>query len=104
MRTCGDERVFNAICEEFGKHVKEHIDVYGHDNDKRLTGKHETQSIDKFTYGIADRGASVRIPIATVKAGFKGRLEDRRVASNADPYEVSAIIIKTAKLTKFDFE
>jgi glutamine synthetase len=42
MRTCGDERVFNAICEEFGKHVKEHIDVYGHDNDKRLTGKHET--------------------------------------------------------------
>jgi len=42
MRTCGDEGVFTAICEEFGKHVKEHIAVYGADNDKRLTGKHET--------------------------------------------------------------
>ena len=88
MRTCGDERIFIAICEEFGKHIQEHIKVYGAHNELRLTGKHETQSIDKFNYGISDRGASVRIPIATVKNGYKGRLEDRRVASNADPYEV----------------
>ena len=27
-----------------------------------LTGLHETAHIDKFTYGVADRGASVRIP------------------------------------------
>jgi len=42
MRTCGDEKVFHAICENFGKHIKEHIDVYGAHNEMRLTGKHET--------------------------------------------------------------
>ena len=63
----------------------------------RLTGLHETQSIDKFNYGIADRGASIRIPIATIDGGWKGRLEDRRPASNADPYKVAAAIVKTTK-------
>jgi glutamine synthetase len=95
MRTCGDEKVFTAICEEFGKHIQEHIDVYGAYNDQRLTGKHETAAIDEFTYGVSHRGASIRIPVGTVEAGWKGRLEDRRPASNADPYKVAAIIIKT---------
>ena len=53
---------------------------------KRLTGLHETQSIDKFSYGISDRGSSIRIPISTVKNDWKGYLEDRRPASNGDPY------------------
>ncbi len=97
MRTCGDEKVFNAICEEFGKHIPEHIAVYGEKNDERLTGEHETQSIDKFSYGASDRGASIRIPISTVEGGWKGRLEDRRPASNADPYKVAAVIIKSVK-------
>ena len=97
MRTCGDEKVFTAICEEFGKFVPEHIAVYGADNDMRLTGQHETQSIDKFSYGASDRGASIRIPIGTIEKGWKGRLEDRRPASNADPYQVAARIIQTVK-------
>jgi len=63
----------------------------------RLTGKHETQSIDQFTYGVSDRGASIRIPIGTVESGYKGWLEDRRPASNADPYKVAAVIIDTVK-------
>lgn len=97
MRTCGDEKVFNAICEAFSppEIIKAHIDVYGADNDKRLTGKHETQSIDQYSYGISDRGASIRIPVSTVEDGWKGRLEDRRPASNADPYKVAARIIQT---------
>jgi glutamine synthetase len=95
MRTCGDEKVFTAICEEFGKFIPEHIDVYGAYNDQRLTGLHETQSIDQFSYGAFDRGASIRIPVNTIEAGWKGRLEDRRPASNADPYKVAARIIKT---------
>ncbi len=73
------------------------MDVYGADNDQRLTGKHETQSINEFSYGISDRGASIRIPISTVEDGWKGRLEDRRPASNADPYSVAAVVIKTTK-------
>lgn len=88
---------FNTICEAFAPFVKEHIEVYGADNDQRLTGKHETQSIDKFSYGISDRGASIRIPIAAVEKGWKGWLEDRRPNSAADPYKVAARIIKTVK-------
>ena len=66
----------------------------------RLTGLHETQSIDKFSYGISDRGASIRIPIGTVTNGWKGYLEDRRPNSAADPYKVAAQIIKTVKSAK----
>jgi len=95
MREVGDEAVFTKICEEFGKNIERHISVYGADNDKRLTGDHETQSIDEFSYGVSDRGASIRVPVGTVEDGWKGRLEDRRPASNACPYKVAAAIVKT---------
>lgn len=95
MREVGGEENMKAICEAFGDHIDEHIEVYGADNDKRLTGKHETQSIDKFSYGVSDRGASIRIPVTTKEDGWIGRLEDRRPASNADPYKVGARIIET---------
>ena len=83
------------ICEKFAKVHLEHIAVYGHDNDKRLSGLHETQHIGKFSYGISDRGASIRIPLAVVKDDWKGYLEDRRPASNADPYKIAARILET---------
>ncbi|MGA1742627.1 MAG: glutamine synthetase, partial [Pseudohongiellaceae bacterium] len=60
-------------------------------------GKHETQSIEQFSYGVSDRGASIRIPVSTMEDGWIGRLEDRRPASNADPYKVAAAIVKTTK-------
>ena len=97
LRKCGNDKVFFKVCEEFGKNINRHMDVYGADNEQRLTGKHETQSINEFSYGISDRGASIRIPISTVDDGWKGRLEDRRPASNGDPYKIAAAIIKTTK-------
>jgi len=97
LREAGNEETYNKICEAFRPRVKEHIAVYGADNDQRLTGDHETQSIDEFSFGVSDRGASIRIPVATVTNGWKGWLEDRRPASNADPYKVAAEIIKTVK-------
>jgi len=97
MRDEGGEAYFKAVCEAFGNFIQEHIDVYGADNHLRLTGKHETQSIDKYSYGVSDRGASIRIPVGTVEDGWLGRLEDRRPASNADPYKVAARIIKTVR-------
>jgi glutamine synthetase len=97
MRESGKEETFTQICEEFGKNVGPCIAVYGAHNEQRLTGKHETQSIDQFSYGVSDRGASIRIPIGTVEDGWKGRLEDRRPASNADPYKVAALIVKITK-------
>ena len=97
MRDDGDEQVFHKICAAFGENIPGHINVYGADNDQRLTGEHETQAIDEFSYGVSDRGASIRIPVGTIDDGWKGRLEDRRPASNADPYKVAAAIVKTVK-------
>lgn len=97
LRTCGNKETFDKVCEAFRPVVKEHIEVYGADNDQRLTGKHETASIHDFSYGISDRGASIRIPVGVPANGWKGYLEDRRPNSAADPYKVAARIIKTVK-------
>ena len=102
LRECGDRETYEKICEGFRSVVNEHIAVYGADNDQRLTGQHETAAIDEFSYGISDRGASIRIPIITVEKGWKGWLEDRRPASNGDPYKIAARIIKTVKETEKD--
>lgn len=100
LRTCGSKEVYDKVCEAFRPVIKEHIEVYGPDNQLRLTGKHETASINQFSYGVSDRGASIRIPVGTVKAGWKGWLEDRRPNSAADPYKVAARIVKTLKSVK----
>lgn len=97
IRDEGGEDLIKSICEKFRSSHAAHIDSYGSDNDQRLTGLHETQAIDQFSYGVSDRGASIRIPIATVQNGWKGYLEDRRPASNMDPYKVVARILATVK-------
>ena len=96
-RTAASEEKIKKVCEAFRPVVAEHIAVYGAYNDQRLTGKHETASIHDFSYGVSDRGASIRIPLYTKNKGWSGYLEDRRPASNADPYKVAARIIKTVK-------
>ena len=95
MREVGGKAYFEKLMAAFNKHMDEHIAVYGPENHLRLTGLHETQSIDKFTYGVADRGASIRVPHSFIGAGYKGYLEDRRPNSAADPYLVAGRIIKT---------
>lgn len=97
MRSEGGEAYFTAIAEAFGKVHNEHIAVYGSDNDLRLTGLHETQRIDTFSYGVSDRGASLRIPISAIESGWKGYIEDRRPASNADPYQIVQRVVETIK-------
>jgi glutamine synthetase len=100
LRTAGSKAIFDKVCEAFRPVVKEHIEVYGADNHLRLTGKHETASIMDFSYGVSDRGASIRIPVGVPANGWKGYLEDRRPNSAADPYKVAARIIKTVKSVK----
>ncbi len=97
LRESGKKEDYDTVCESFRPYVKEHIEVYGYDNHLRLTGQHETQSISEFSFGVSDRGASIRIPIGTVERGWKGWLEDRRPNSAADPYKVAARIIRTVK-------
>ena len=105
MRRCGPMALWCKWVTATVKHIKvaidklslkheEHIQVYGKDNDMRLTGNCETQSIDTFTMGNCDRGSSVRIPINVVKDG-KGYFEDRRPAANMDPYLVCSKLIET---------
>tara|TARA_R110000803_G_scaffold60710_2_gene120132 strand:+ start:8836 stop:9885 length:1050 start_codon:yes stop_codon:yes gene_type:complete len=91
----GGEELFTDICNTLGLHHKEHIEVYGYGNQERLTGNHETQSIEQFSYGVSDRGSSIRIPINVVKDDWKGYLEDRRPASNGDPYLILEKLVKT---------
>ena len=100
LRTCGSKDKYIEICEAFRPVIKEHIAVYGAFNEQRLTGLHETASINDFSWGVSDRGASIRIPIIVVENGYKGWLEDRRPSSNSDPYKVAARIIKTVKPVK----
>jgi glutamine synthetase len=95
MRTVGGKEYFEALMAAFDKYKNEHIAVYGPDNHLRLTGLHETQSIDKFNYGIANRGASVRVPHSFVNNGYKGYLEDRRPNSQGDPYAIAGRILQT---------
>ncbi|MFQ6678391.1 MAG: glutamine synthetase GlnII [Fidelibacterota bacterium] len=94
MRENGGIRVIKAACEALGKKHDDHIAVYGAHNEERLTGLHETCSIHEFRFGISDRGASIRIPMATANDGH-GYLEDRRPAANMDPYQVCAALIET---------
>ena len=97
IREEGGEEMIKGICEKFRGRHDDHIAAYGSDNEQRLTGLHETQSIDQFSYDVSDRGASIRIPVGTVKNGWKGYLEDRRPASNADPYKVVREILTTLR-------
>lgn len=98
---CTSYRYIEKAIEKLGKKHKEHISMYdpngGKDNMRRLTGLHETSSIDDFSAGVANRGASIRIPREVGKDG-RGYFEDRRPAANCDPYAVTKAIAQTCLL------
>ena len=94
MRAEGGLKVIEAACEALGNKHDDHIAIYGAHNEERLTGLHETCSIQDFRYGVSDRGASIRIPMQTANDGY-GYLEDRRPSANMDPYKVCAALIET---------
>jgi glutamine synthetase len=83
-----------AACEALGKRAEEHIGYYGAGIERRLTGLHETAPWTEYSYGVSNRGASVRIPWQVAKEG-RGYIEDRRPNANADPYVVAALITET---------
>jgi glutamine synthetase len=83
-----------AACEALGEKAQEHVKSYGAGIERRLTGMHETAPWSEYSYGVSDRGASVRIPWM-VDQDKKGYIEDRRPNANADPYVVSALITET---------
>jgi len=88
-----------AAIKKLEKQHMKHIAVYGENNELRLTGKHETGHITQFSAGVADRGASIRIPRHVAAQGY-GYLEDRRPASNIDPYRVTGIMVETTLISE----
>ncbi|KAJ0034833.1 hypothetical protein Pint_24944 [Pistacia integerrima] len=92
----GYEAIKRSILNLSLRH-KDHISAYGEGNERRLTGKHETASIYTFSWGVANRGCSIRVGRDTEKQG-KGYLEDRRPASNMDPYVVTSLLAETTLL------
>jgi glutamine synthetase len=94
MRAPGGITAIREACEEMAKHIQVHLAAYGAGYEMRLTGHHETCRYDEFKYGVSDRTASVRIP-ALVARQECGYLEDRRPNANADPYEVSTVLLET---------
>lgn len=93
-RKAGALKAIQEAIERLGAKHKEHIAIYGAGLDQRLTGDHETCSINEFRSGVSDRGASIRIP-KNVQDGGKGYFEDRRPGANCDPYLVSAALVST---------
>lgn len=94
MRDDGGLDTIKKAIYKLGANHEKHITNYGEGNELRLTGKFETASIESFSFGVANRGASVRIGRDTEAEG-KGYFEDRRPSSNADPYVVTSLIMET---------
>jgi len=96
----GLKEIMNCMKKLSEKH-NEHIAVYGEGNKERLTGIHETSSYSKFSYGVGTRNTSIRIPNQTFKDDC-GYFEDRRPASNIDPYLATAKLFETCCLYNKD--
>jgi glutamine synthetase len=94
MRELNGLSVIEKALEKLALKHKEHLKVYGRDNHLRLTGDHETSNMEKFSVGRANRGASVRIGNDTIN-NKRGYFEDRRPASNCNPYLVTAKMLET---------
>jgi glutamine synthetase len=97
-RDVGGQNYIEALCEGFAPFHSDHLAVYGAGNERRLTGRHETASIENFSFGASNRAASIRIPLYTTTHDWKGYLEDRRPASDADPYQIVNRIMETVKI------
>lgn len=94
MREEGGLDIIKETMEKLEMYQKEHIAVYGLHNEQRLTGDHETSGINDFSYGFSTRDTSIRIPAQAI-IDKKGYFEDRRPASNCDPYLVSERMLQT---------
>ncbi|KAH8333914.1 hypothetical protein KR059_004461 [Drosophila kikkawai] len=103
MRADGGIKAIEEAIEKLSKQHERHIKAYdpkeGKDNERRLVGRLETSSIDKFSWGVANRAVSVRVPRGVAAAG-KGYFEDRRPSSNCDPYAVCGALVRTCLLNE----
>lgn len=100
MREPGGIEEIKVACEKLALTHSAHMKIYGKYNEERMSGMHETSTMDKFTWAISNRGCSIRIPLNVVKDGC-GYLEDRRPGANIDPYLVCEKICSTCCLNNY---
>jgi len=98
MREDGGINIIKESIQKLGEKHNEHMEIYGIDNNLRMTGTNETASYDTFSCDIGSRESSIRIPHTTIKNKC-GYFEDRRPGSNMDPYLVTSKIFDTTVLT-----
>lgn len=107
MREEGGIKLIYQAIEKLSKRHAYHIGMYdpnqGRDNERRLTGRHETSTIHEFSHGVAHRGCSIRVPRQCAEDGY-GYMEDRRPSSNCDPYSVTEALVRTVILDEVDEE
>jgi len=95
--SAGSMDAITDACAKLQENHAAHMAVYGEFNVERMTGLHETSSMHACTWGVSDRGRSIRIPRHVANQGH-GYLEDRRPAANLDPYLVTERIMRTCCL------
>jgi len=94
------EEAIDRLSTQHARHIAAYDPNEGADNARRLTGRLETSSMHDFSAGVANRGASIRIPRSVGEEGC-GYFEDRRPSSNCDPYAVTEVIVRTCVLNEF---
>lgn len=93
------EESIDRLAKRHQYHIRAYDPKGGLDNARRLTGHHETSNINEFSAGVANRGASIRIP-RSVGQEMKGYFEDRRPSANCDPYAVTEALVRTCLLNE----
>lgn len=98
MREDGGYKHIETAIKKLEQGHKEYLKVCdtseGQENKKRLIGRFATSRTDKFTWGVGDRAASIKIP-KSVASKKKGHFEDRRPSASADPYRIIAALVST---------
>lgn len=94
MRQGNGFEIIKSLMPKLAANHEEYMKHTGDGNRQRMSGIHETSSYDQFTWGIGSRNTSIRIPNDAVR-GINFYIEDRRPASNADPYQITSQLLKT---------
>ncbi|KAH8352450.1 hypothetical protein KR084_004280 [Drosophila pseudotakahashii] len=93
MREVGGMKAIREAIEKLSRQHERHIRVYDPKKSK------DNSSVDQFSWAVANRAVSVRVPLKVATEG-KGYLEDRRPSSNSDPYAVCGAIVRTCLLNE----
>lgn len=87
------------------EHTLDFNDIFGAGNTERCHGELETSNWREFSWGIGTRDTSIRVPLDSLKQNNNGNknlncmyYEDRRPASNVEPYTILNYWVNTTNI------